>query len=169
MTAIRSRPAGRDRGFVAMLLLTAAALVLAGRVLPWAGDSLALLLGLELLGWARAARAEGPLVAGGILTGIGAGILLAAGPLHAAPSHRVGGAFVLALAVGFAVTAALSAWWLRHRQPWAEITAAALGAAGGALLVGVETLADVLGWAVPAGLLVAGVVAVLRWRQASRR
>jgi hypothetical protein len=169
MTDVRSGSAGRDRGFVALLLLTAAALLLAGRVLPEAGDPVALVLGLELLGWARAARTEGPLVAGGILTGVGAGILLAAGPLQGAPAHRVGGAFALAAAAGFAVTAALSAWWLRHRQPWAEITAAALGAVGGALLVGVETLADVLGWAVPAGLLVAGAVAVLRWRQASRR
>ena len=59
------RPAGRTststtRGFVALMLITAGALVLAGRVLPVAGEALALVLGVELLIWAWARPGRRP-------------------------------------------------------------------------------------------------------------
>ena len=58
------------RGFISLMLITAGALVLAGRVLPVAGEALVLVLGVELLIWAWIARDDGPLIAGGVLSGV---------------------------------------------------------------------------------------------------
>lgn len=160
-TATTTRARTRDRGFLALMLLTAGALVLAGRVFPLAGEALALVLGIELLAWAWVAKSDGPLVGGGVTVGVGTGILLAAGPLEGGAPHVIGGAFVLAIAGGFAVIALLSPLWLGVQQRWAWITAAATGIVGGALLAGVGVLSDLLSWVLPAALLVAGVIAAI--------
>lgn len=150
------------RGFVALLLLTAGTLVLAGKALPVVGDALPLVLGIELLAWAYVARDNGPLIAGGIVTGIGCGVLLAASPLLGAQPHTVGAAFLLSIAGGFALVAILTGLWLHRTATWAWITAIAVAVVGGGLLGGPDTLGVLLSWTLPAALLAGGAVAALR-------
>jgi hypothetical protein len=164
-TVAAARPVA-TRGFVALLLLTAGALLLAGRALPIVGDALALVLGIELLVWAFAAREDGLLVTGGVTAGLGAGVLLAAGPLLGAEPHTVGATFLLGLAGGFGLIAGLALLWWRRTWPWAWVTAAAVGAIGAGLLGGADRLGDVLTWGLPAALLVGGVATALWWRRA---
>ena len=168
------RPAGHKststtRGFVALMLITAGALVLAGRVLPVAGESLLLVLGVELLIWAWAARDDGPLIAGGVLAGVGAAILLVAGPLAGADPNLIGGAFVVLVAAGFAMVGAASRLVLGRWMPWALITAGVVGVIGTALLLGGDVLSELFSWVVPLGLLVGGVVAALARGKAGRK
>ena len=163
---IAPRP-GATRGFVALLLLTAGVLVLAGRAVPVVGDCLALVLGIELLVWAGVTREDGLLVAGGVTTGLGLGVLLAAWPLRDAEANVVGGAFVVSVAVGFLLVAALGHWWQR-RQPWAWVTSAVAGAVGAALMTGAEVLAQLIEWGGFAALLGAGAVLGYRWLRSSR-
>lgn len=154
-------------GLVALLMLTAGVLVLAGRAVPVVGDGIALVLGIELLVWAGVTREDGFLVAGGVTSGLGLGVLLAAGPLRDAEPNVVGGAFVVSLAVGFLLVAALGQRW-RRRQPWAWVTAAVAGVVGGALVAGAEVLAQVVEWGGAAALLAAGVVVGYRWLRSGR-
>lgn len=154
-------------GFVALMLLTAGVLVLAGRAVPVVGDCLALALGIELLVWAGVTREDGLLVAGGVTSGLGLGVLLAAAPLRDAEPNVVGGAFLVSLAVGFLVVAALGHWW-RRRQVWAGVTAAVAGPVGGALMAGPEVLARLIEWGGAAALLTGGAVVGYRWLRSSR-
>jgi hypothetical protein len=155
------------RGFAALMLLTAGGLVLAGRAVPVAGDMLALVLGIELLVWAQVTGEDGLLVTGGVLTGVGVGILVAAWPLRGAEPHTTGGAFLLSVAAGFLLVGVLSAL-RRQQQLWAWICAAAVAVVGGGLVAGPDSLAGLLAWGVPAVLLAAGATLGLRWLHSSR-
>jgi hypothetical protein len=157
------------RGWVALLLLSAGALVLAGRVWPLMGDTLTLVLGLELVVWGWTAREDGPLIAGGIVTGVGIGILLAAGPLEHAAPHVIGGSFLLCAAFGFALVGLLSQLRLRSAQTWAWITAASVAAVGGAVFAGADIVSQVITWALPVVLLIGGVIVGAWWLRIGRR
>ena len=157
------------RGWVALLLLSAGAVVLAGRVWPLVGDALALVLGVELLVWSWAAREDGQLIGGGIATGVGTGVLLAAGPVEHAASQVIGGTILFCLAAGFALVAILSRLWLARPQTWAWITAAAVAAAGGALVAGAEVLSQLITWALPVILLLGGLIIGVLWLRSGRR
>ncbi len=100
-------------------------------------------------------------------SGLGLGVLLAAWPLRNAEPNVVGGAFVVSVAVGFLLVAALGHWWQR-RQTWAWITAAVAGALGAALMAGAEVLAQLIEWGGAAALLAAGAVVGYRWLRSSR-
>lgn len=166
MSGTISRPVRRTPGFAALMLLTAAALVLSGRVAPMVGDALLLVMGLELLVWARSAREDGLLITGGVVSGVGLGVLLAAGPLLDATPAAFGAAFGLSVAGGFVLVAALSRWWLDVRHTWAWIAAAVVGTVGAGLFGDAVGVPDVMAWAVPAGLLAAGIAAAVRWTRA---
>lgn len=169
LPATGTTPRRRTKGFVALLLLTAGVLVLVGRVVPFMGDALALVLGIELLVLAWLDRNDGALISGGVLVGLGTGVLLAAGPLLGTEPHQVGGAFLLCLAAGFGLIAVLAYAWQHQNQPWAWITAVALAVVGGALAAGPGTLATLASWALPAVLLGAGVVLAARWMRGRTR
>jgi hypothetical protein len=162
-----ARPTGR--GWVALLLLTAGVVVLAGRVWPLVGDALALVLGVELLAWSWAAREDGQLIGGGIATGVGTGVLLAAGPVEHAAPQVIGGTILFCLAAGFALVGILSRLWLARSQTWAWITAAAVAAVGGALFAGAEVLSQLITWALPVILLLGGLIIGVRWLRSGRR
>ena len=150
-------------GAAAVMLLSAGALILAGRTVPLAGDAVALVLGLELLVLGRLRRDEGPLIAGGLLTGVGTAILLAAGPLQGRDADTIGGAFVIAVGAGFGLVAVLSRLWLHKAQHWSWITGLGAGVLGVGLLAGPENLAGFLSWVIPVALLIAGVVLTVAW------
>jgi hypothetical protein len=158
---------GTTPGFAALMLLTAGVLVLAGRAVPVVGDALALVLGVELLVWAGVTRQDGLLVAGGVTSGIGLGVLLAAWPLRDAAANVVGGSFIGSVAAGFLVVAVLGAIWQR-RQTWAWVVAAVAGAVGAALAAGSDVLAQLIARGGAAALLVAGAVAGYRWLRLRR-
>lgn len=168
-TTTARRGSRTSAGFVALLLLTAGAMIVAGQWWPVAGDALVVALGIELLVWAAVARDDGPLVAGGVTTGVGVGILAAAGPLLGADPRIVGATFMLSVAAGFLVIAGLSRVWLHRTQWWAVITAAVVGVVGGALLVGSAALAGLLAWGLPAALLLGGIAMTVAWRRGDRR
>jgi hypothetical protein len=157
-----TRTAKRDRVFLAVVLLTGGGMLLTDRLVPdWPlGDAIALVLGLELLLWAFAARAAGVLIGGGILSGIGTGIVLVAGPLRGEDTAVVGGTWLLALGIGFALVAGLARLLRIETQDWAWIPAACLVALGAAIGFGVT--AAVIGWGGPVVLLGVGAWMLLR-------
>jgi hypothetical protein len=157
------------RGWVALLLLSAGALVLAGRVWPLMGDALPLVLGLELVAWGWTAREDGPLISGGIVTGVGTGILFAAGPLEQAAGHVIGGSLLICTAFGFALVWLLSQLVLRSAQTWAWITAASVAAVGGAVFAGADIVGQLITWGLPVVLLMGGVVIGAWWLLIGRR
>ena len=168
-TTTKASTRRRDRGFAALILLTAGLLVLAERALHTSTSAVALVVGAELLVWALVARSTGLLTAGGVVTGVGSGVLLAAGPLQGADADLIGAAFLLSVAGGFGLIALLSWVPLRQVQHWAWITALFPGTIGAALLGGgPDTVATVVGWLLPAALIAAGVVLAVRTRRRRR-
>ena len=157
-----TRAAKRDRGFLAVVLLTGGAMLLTDRLVPgWPlGNAIALVLGLELLVWAFAARSAGALIGGGILSGVGTGIVLVAGPLRGEDTAVVGGTWLLALGIGFALVAGLARPLRIEAQDWAWIPAACLVAVGAAIGFGVT--AAVIAWGGPVVLLGVGAWLLLR-------
>ena len=152
------------RSWLALLLITGGGLMLCGLVVPMASAAVALVLGVELLVWAAVTRDDGLLISGAIVAGGGIGPVLAAGPLAGADARVVGAAFLFGLAAGFALIGIVSLRWRRGRI-WAWLAALGVG------VLGVETLdvgpafADVVAWALPAGLLAGGIWLALRRRR----
>lgn len=168
----KNRPAKKNGTgpVVAVMLLTAGVLLVVGRMVPAVGDALALVLGVELLVVAGVRREDGPTVAGGVLTGVGAAILLASGPLRGAESDVIGGVFMLSLGLGFGLVAVLSALWLPATHHWAWIVGLGPGLLGAGLLAGgANTLAALLSWLLPAGLLTAGAILTVAWWRRRRQ
>ncbi|HET6532153.1 MAG TPA: hypothetical protein VFH03_16300 [Actinoplanes sp.] len=163
MTALReANTRRRNRGFAALLLVTAGVLILAGRVVPAADGAVPVVLGVEMVVWAVLTRSTDLLTVGGVVTGIGSGVLLAAGPLQGADPDRIGAAFLLSVAVGLGLIALLSWWPLSRPQHWAWIAAVGSATIGVGLLGGADTVATVVGWALPLLLIAAGLIAALR-------
>ncbi len=115
----------RSRRLTAAVLLIVAAAALAAPYVPfnWR-EGVLLLMGLGFILWSALARSPGLLVPGGVLTGVGAGILLR--------QEYGNGAFLLAMAGGFLLIAALSPILHSRRcgALWALWPAAGLGFAG---------------------------------------
>lgn len=95
-----------------------------------------LLLGVVFTGWSLVAREWGLLVPGGILTGLGAGILLQRSPDLSRATES--GAFLLCFAGGWLLITALSALHFKRRVLWPLIPALAFAALGAAQLAGPE-------------------------------
>ena len=161
-TSAPDRAERRNRIVLAVVLLTAGSMLLVDRLSPdWPlGDAIALVAGVELLVWAVVARAAGPLVAGGIVSGIGTGILLVTGPLEGQDAGEVGGSWLLSLGIGFALVAGLARLLRVEAQDWAWIPAACLVALGPAIAFGVS--ATVIAWAGPLVLLGVGAWVLVR-------
>jgi hypothetical protein len=161
-TAPDIRAERRNRIFLAVVLVTAGIMLLTDRLSPgWPlGDAIALVIGLELLVWAVWAREAGPLVGGGVVTGVGTAILLVNGPLQGHDAAAMGGAWLLALGFGFAVVAGLARLLRVEVQDWAWIPAVSLVAVGAAIWFGVT--AAFFAWAGPVVLLAVGGWMLLR-------
>lgn len=116
-----------------------------------------LVAGLEMLVWAVVARQPGPLVTGSVTSGVGAGVVLAAGPLAGADARVLGGGPVLTVCVGFLVPASSSTWITARAALWAWIPTEAPALLGGGLLIGTpDAVLSGLGWAAPPMLLAGG-------------
>ncbi len=109
-------------------------------------------------------RNEGLMVPGGILSGIGWGAYLTAGPLTWASARQEGGVFLLAFALGWASITVVSAVFAKKTLWGTLIPAAVLAAIGGALFFGgmFMDLLEVAGKLWPLALIIAGFAVLFK-------
>ena len=93
----------------------------------------------------------GLIVAGSLLSGLVAAIVLVVGPLGGSQEHVITGAVLLAFGFGWALLALLSTLWTDQPQRWAAVPAAFMGLFGAVLIVFAPDAAalNVLSWVLP--------------------
>ena len=131
------------------------------------GQFLLLGLGVIFLAVGIATREDGWFIPGGILSGLGAGVLLVSSPLAARLGGDEGGWFLLAFAGGWFLIPLLTAIFAEETHWWALIPGGIIAVVGLAALYG-GLFASALEWAGrlwPLGLIIGGVL--LLWQ--SRR
>jgi hypothetical protein len=94
--------------------------------------SLLIAAGLIFLVWGVVARSAGPLIAGGILSGIGTGVLLAE---QVFPGTSQAGVIALAIGIGFLIIFPLSVFFTSRPQRWALIPGGILAVVGAVRLM----------------------------------
>jgi hypothetical protein len=94
--------------------------------------SLLIAAGLLFLVWGVVVRYAGPLIAGGIMTGIGTGVLLAE---QVFPGASQAGVIALALGIGFLIIYPLSAFFTSSQERWALIPGGILAVVGAVHLI----------------------------------
>jgi pimeloyl-ACP methyl ester carboxylesterase len=108
----------------------------------------------------------GLIVAGSLLSGLVAAIVLVVGPLGGSQEHVITGAVLLAFAFGWALLALLSSRWTDQPQRWAAVPAAFMALFGAGLIVfapGARALNVVSWlWPLPVLALVVWMIAVAR-------
>src|SRR3954452_23256789 len=101
----------------------------------------------------------GLVVAGSLITGFVAALVLVIGPFGGAQEHVIMGTALLGWALGWALLAVLSMRWTDQPQRWAVVPAAFMALAGCSLLI-FRPDADafnVLGWMWPPSLIALAV------------
>jgi hypothetical protein len=132
------------------------------------GETLGLLivpaLGAIFLLWGILTRQSGLLIPGGILSGIGIGILLIAGPFDSVTGDTSGGIFMLSFAFGWFLIPVLSTIFTRDNHWWALIPGGIMALIGGGLLFGgaALTVLEYVGEFWPVFLILAGLYLILR-------
>ncbi len=122
-------------------------------------------LGCVFLAWGVVVRKTGLLVPGGVLAGVGLGVMANQGPFGLAGPDAQGGVILASMGLGWAAVAVLALSFVDRRAWWPFIPAVVLGALGVALMTaGSAGLVTMCAVAVPAGLIAAGVIMVLRRR-----
>ncbi|GIW08346.1 MAG: hypothetical protein KatS3mg060_3151 [Dehalococcoidia bacterium] len=142
------------------ILIVVGGLFLVAQVIPNASQFIVLLVGLGLLTAALLTRNYGLLIPGGIVSGVGVGILLAA-----TSSEPVSGAlFLFALAAGFALIWVIGlAFGIQPPQgAWWPLIPAFFIALAGVLSLGGETVAWVWQYGWPVVLIAVGAFLLIR-------
>ena len=153
---------GRDAGdgswVGGVVLITIGIAFLLGQLLPNAGRFVPLLVGLSFLAVFLVTRTYGFLVPAGIVTGVGAGIVLAM-----EDQGRIGGGlFLVSLGLGFIGIVVLGALFrLRENHPWPLVPGGILCTIGLITLAGTR-YGDVARYAWPIVLIGLGMLFVLR-------
>jgi hypothetical protein len=146
-----------DRNWVAGAVLIIVGLVfLAGRLAPGIEPFIPLGIGLLLLAVFLVSRSSAALVPGGIVSGVGAGILLS----EAYPEPLGGALFLISLGVGFALVAFLAVLMaIPERHTWALIPGGILIAIGALTSVGERgrEIFDLIGTWWPVALVALGI------------
>jgi hypothetical protein len=146
-----------DRNWVAGAVLVIVGLVfLAGRLAPGIEPFIPLGIGLLLLAVFLVSRSSAALVPGGIVSGVGAGILLS----EAYPEPLGGALFLISLGAGFALVAFLALLMaLPERHTWALIPGGILIAIGALTSVGEggRDIFDLIGTWWPVALVALGI------------
>jgi hypothetical protein len=127
--------------------------------------------GAIFLVWGMADRNPGLLVPGGVMTGVGLGPALLAGPLAALSGTHAGDAvFPLSLALGFGCITLLSARFTAFTHWWALIPGSILAAIGLATLVqgAPAEINELVAAAWPLGLIGLGLAVLLQPAARSR-
>ena len=126
------------------------------------------LLGIGLLLRGIVARKAGPLVPGGILSGLGLGLFLSKYSDGLVSDGARGAAFMFGFALGWVSIAVLAKLFTREPQPWALVPAGVMALVGCAAL-GIDAALVALrliGYAWPLGLVAAGLYIIYRRRAA---
>ena len=158
-----------------LLLVLGGLLALVGQFVPggW-GFGLILLLGVAFIVAGIVTRQPGWFIPGGILTGIGAGTALVAGPLArfvpAGPlSGNTGALFMQAFAGGWFLITVLTAIFSHKTQWWPLIPGSIMALIGLASVFGsgFATVLDLLGRAWPLALIFVGLLLLFRPRRST--
>lgn len=128
-------------------------------------------LGLFFLAWGVVTREGGLIIPGGILTGIGTGIALIAGPLDLGDGDISGGVFMGAFAMGWVLITIFTALFTDETQWWALIPAAIMAIISGALLIEGPFMVALewLGKLWPLALILGGIAMLLGARKLSSK
>ncbi len=120
-------------------------------------------IGVTFIVWGVATRAAGPLIPGGIMTGLGIGTFLSQEVFTNVSPDARGGIVVLGLACGFLVIPLLTYIVERHAPWWPAIPGGILLVVGLALVIGgaATTVFDVLSVIWPVILIIIGVALLL--------
>src|SRR5256886_4886067 len=114
-------------------------------------------------------RSEGGdvVVAGSLITGLFASIVLVIGPFGGAQEHVIMGTALLGWALGWALLAVLSIRWTDQPQQWAVVPAALMALAGASFLIfrPDANAFNVLGWIWPPALIALAVWMTLQARR----
>ncbi len=152
-----------------LLLISIGALVLVGKFVDLSGIPDIGLFFLPALGAlfmlaGILSRNEGLMVPGGIISGIGWGAYLVAGPLNWQSELQQGGIFLLAFALGWVSITLVSALFAKKTVWGTLIPAAVLAAIGGALFFGgaFMDVLEVAGKLWPLALIGAGVAVLIK-------
>ena len=112
------------------------------------------------------ARRLGPIVAGSLITGLVAAIVLVAIPFAGTAENVITATGLFGFALGWALLALLSVRWTGQPQRWAAVPAALLAVAGAGLLLWPNAVRyDAFAWAWPAVLLALVIWMTVRARQ----
>jgi F0F1-type ATP synthase assembly protein I len=133
------------------------------------GLSILPILGVLFIVWGLLARLPGPMIPGGILTGLGLGILLSQYAFSSSTGETQGGIVLLGLGIGFLLIIPL-AWIVSPvRHWWALIPGGILTFIGIALLIGgpALTVASILGRLWPIIPIAVGMFLI--WRLLRKR
>ncbi len=124
-------------------------------------------LGIFFLGWGVANREAGLMIPGGILTGIGLGIALVAGPFEFEDGNLSGGVFMGAFALGWVLITIFTALFTDETHWWPLIPAAIMAIISGALLVQGPFMATLewLGKLWPLALVAGGIALLVSARK----
>jgi hypothetical protein len=162
----------KENGWIGgLVLIVIGVLALFGQLLP---ESITSNLGIYIVGalglifivWGIAVRHPGPMIPGGILSGIGLGIVLIEG-INLPSNVDEGGVFMLAFAAGWALIVLLTAVFTSQTHWWAFIPGGIMAFIGLAVLFGglfMETL-KLLGVLWPAALIVLGLFVLYQARR----
>lgn len=157
------RPGQRDRFVFALVLIVVGSIGLVAQVMAPAGDLggwIVMILGLGFLGAYLYVRQYGYLVPGGILTGLGAGIIVSQSVAWST-SEGQGGATVLGLGLGFVAIWVIGSLLESATQRfWPLIPGAILTTVGTALLIGREAVDLLDYW----GVAVVAIGLFILWR-----
>jgi hypothetical protein len=150
-----------------LILIGIGALALVGQLAPnFFGEELGiyfvLALGLLFLVWGIAARNIGPLIPGGILSGIGLGIILVES-VNLPEGMDDGGLFMLAFALGWGLITLLSAVVTAKTQWWPLIPGGIMALIGLAVLFGgaFMQMLQWMGFLWPVILIVLGLALII--------
>jgi hypothetical protein len=153
----------RDRLVFAVILIAIGVGALVLQVVqPTAdvGGWVVLTIGLGLLGAFAFTRQYGYLIPGGIMTGLGAGIIVS-DSFTFTSDEGTGGAITLGLGLGF-----LSIWVIgaivhvKEHHPWPLVPGAILAAIGGALIIGGQAVDLLDYW----GIVIIALGLIVLWR-----
>lgn len=151
---------------VALIVLGVLALVATLSTSAVVGETIVFALGITFIAWGVFARSPGLMIPGGILTGIGAGVLLSQSVVKGLSGEAQGGWVTLCMGLGFLAIMPLQAFFtdVARAHWWPAIPGGILSIVGISLLLG-EAGQPVLIWLGrlwPVALIVVGLVVIYR-------
>jgi hypothetical protein len=163
-----ARSSPREQVVFAVILIVVGLVALASQVLepmPQLGGWVVLLIGLAFIGAFAYTQQYGYLVPGGILSGLGAGIVVSEAAILS--DEQTGGIVVLGLGLGFLSIWIIGSLTQAGSHLWPTVPGVILTAVGAALLVGGQAVELLDYWGV--AVVALGVILLVRAWYVARR